>query len=89
MFLKFYIITSICCWQSVEVLQEIEDCRLQVSHTLQSCLQSDGRRRYATPPQQIAGFNRRAQPEVISSSGGEWSKYEEDVIVGNEVRFTL
>lgn len=39
--------------------QEIEDARLAVSHTLQSCLQSDGRRRYATPPQQIAAFNRR------------------------------
>ncbi|KAG8332324.1 actin-related protein 8-like isoform X1 [Homalodisca vitripennis] len=68
-----------------EVLQEMEDCRLQVSHTLQSCLQSDGRRRYATPPQQIAAFNRRVQPEVISSSGGEWTKQEGNCVIGNEV----
>lgn len=43
----------------------MEECRLQVSHTLQSCLQSDGRRRYATPPQQIAAFNRKSVPEIV------------------------
>ena len=64
----------------------MEDSRLQVSHTLQSCLQSDGRRRYATPPQQISAFNRRSNPEVIGGSGGEWIKPEDDVIVGDEVR---
>ena len=75
--------------QTKELVQEMEDCRLQVSHTLQSCLQSDGRRRYATPPQQIAAFNRRSNPEVISSSGGEWIKAEGDVIVGDEVRILM
>ncbi|RZC36664.1 actin-related protein 8, partial [Asbolus verrucosus] len=65
--------------------QEFEDARLAVSHTLQSCLQSDGRRRYATPPQQIAAFNRRATPEVIGTSGGEWLKCEGDVVIGNDV----
>lgn len=64
----------------------MEDTRLSVSHTLQSCLQSDGRRRYATPPQQIAAFNRRSQPEVLGSSGGEWVKPEGDVVVGNDVK---
>lgn len=64
----------------------MEDSRLQVSHTLQSCLQSDGQRRYATPPQQIAAFNRRSSPEVINSSGGEWIKPEGDIVVGDEVR---
>jgi actin-related protein 8 len=64
----------------------MEEARLQVSHTLQSCLQSDGRRRYATPPQQIAAFNRRSSPEVINSSGGEWVKSDGDVVVGDEVR---
>lgn len=63
----------------------MEESRLQVSHTLQSCLQSDGQRRYATPPQQIAAFNRRTQPEVISQSGGEWVKPESEYIVGDEV----
>ena len=63
----------------------MEESRLQVSHTLQSCLQSDGQRRYATPPQQIAAFNRRTLPEVISQSGGAWIKPEFDFIVGDEV----
>ncbi|KDR14149.1 actin-related protein 8 isoform X4 [Zootermopsis nevadensis] len=70
-----------------ELVQGMEDSRLQVSHTLQSCLQSDGRRRYATPPQQIAAFNRRSSPEVISSSGGEWIKPDGDVVVGDEVLY--
>ena len=63
----------------------MEESRLQVSHTLQSCLQSDGRRRYATPPQQISAFNRRSNPEVIGGSGGEWVKPEGDIVVGDEV----
>ena len=75
--------------QTKDLVQEMEDSRLQVSHTLQSCLQSDGRRRYATPPQQIAAFNRRSNPEVISSSGGEWIKAEGDVVVGDEVRILM
>lgn len=74
-------------YQSKEQVQELEDSRLAVSHTLQSCLQSDGRRRYATPPQQIAAFNRRSQPEEQGSSGGEWVKPEEDIIVGNDVSY--
>lgn len=65
--------------------QEIEDARLGVSHTLQSCLQSDGRRRYATPPQQIAAFNRRSTPETIAASGGEWVKIEGDIVIGNDI----
>lgn len=63
----------------------MEEARLTVSHTLQSCLQSDGRRRYATPPQQIAAFNRRSQPELQGTTGGEWMTPENDIIVGNEV----
>nr|XP_023020647.1 actin-related protein 8 [Leptinotarsa decemlineata] len=65
--------------------QEFEEARLAVSHTLQSCLQSDGRRRYATPPQQIAAFNRRSQPELLGNNGGEWIKPEGDVVVGNDI----
>lgn len=65
--------------------QEIEEARLTVSHTLQSCLQSDGSRRYATPPQQIAAFNRRSLPEVLGTGGGEWVKIEGDVVIGNDV----
>nr|CAD7410042.1 unnamed protein product [Timema poppensis] len=69
------------------ILQEMEECRLQVSHTLQSCLQSDGHRRYATPPQQIAAFNRRAHPVKLSDSGSEWIKPEDNIVVGDEVSF--
>lgn len=65
--------------------QEFEEARLAVSHTLQSCLQSDGRRRYATPPQQIAAFNRRTEPELLGNSGGEWIKPEGDVVIGNDI----
>ncbi|XP_051170338.1 actin-related protein 8 [Leptopilina boulardi] len=69
-----------------ELTQAMEESRLQVSHTLQSCLQSDGRRRYATPPQQIAAFNRRSNPELLSpSSNGEWIKTDQDIVIGDEI----
>lgn len=73
--------------ERVELIQsqEIEEARLAVSHTLQSCLQSDGRRRYATPPQQISAFNRRTQPECLGNNGGEWVKPEEDIVIGNDI----
>lgn len=65
--------------------QELEEARLCVSHTLQSCLQSDGRRRYATPPQQIAAYNKRSYPEELGKSGGEWIKPENDIVIGNDI----
>ncbi|KAI4488931.1 PREDICTED: actin-related protein 8 [Polistes canadensis] len=68
-----------------ELTQTMEESRLHVSHTLQSCLQSDGRRRYATPPQQIAAFNRRSNPEVLSPSKTEWTKTDKDIIVGDDI----
>ena len=66
----------------------MEEARLQVSHILQSCLQSNGNRRYATPPQQIAAFNKRVQPEIIGSSSETYVKPESDcdTIFGDEVR---
>lgn len=63
----------------------MEESRLQVSHTLQSCLQSDGSRRYATPPQQIAAFNRRSTPELSSPSNVTWTKSDSNVIVGDDI----
>ncbi|MCL4125792.1 UNVERIFIED_CONTAM: hypothetical protein GTU68_030768, partial [Idotea baltica] len=67
--------------------QELEDCRLKVSHILQSSLTSDGTRRFATPPQQVAAFNKRCQPIVeakqIQTSPLELST--KDIIVGDEV----
>lgn len=70
----------------------LEEVRLQVSHTVQSCLQSDGRRRYATPPQQIAAFNRRSEPsnvEVPNTNNiigfSKWIKPENNVVIGDDV----
>lgn len=67
-----------------ELIEELEECRLQVSHTLQSCLQSNGSRRYATPPQQISAFNRRSTPEVISN-GPPWPPIHSDIVIGDKV----
>lgn len=53
--------------QTKELIKELEETRLQISHTLQACLQSDGKRRYATPWQQIATYNRRVKPELLDS----------------------
>lgn len=73
-------------FQTKDLVQQMEDARLQVSHTLQSCLQSDGRRRYATPPQQIAAFNRHSNPEEIANAEDTvWMSTDENVIVGDEV----
>lgn len=70
--------------QTKDLTQAMEESRLQVSHTLQSCLTSDGRRRYATPPQQIAAFNRRSNPEVYAPSSTEWFN-NTDTVVGDDV----
>lgn len=67
-------------------MQEIEESRLQISHTLQSSLQSDGRRRYATPPQQIAAFNRRSTAEILESSISPYfDANEKDMVIGDDV----
>lgn len=67
-------------------MQEIEESRLQISHTLQSCLQSDGRRRYATPPQQIAAFNRRSTAEILETSISPYLDVNgKDIIIGDDV----
>ena len=72
--------------QSKELVQELEDCRLQISHTLQSCLQSDGRRRYATPPQQISAFNRRSTPEILDCTiESYYNPIDLDVVIGDDV----
>lgn len=72
--------------QSKELVQELEECRLQISHTLQSCLQSDGRRRYATPPQQISAFNRRSSPEVLDAKIKPfYNPSDLDVVIGDDV----
>lgn len=68
-------------------MQELDECRLQVSHTLQSCLQSDGRRRYATPPQQISAFNRRSSAEVLDGPIASYFSPDSpcDIVIGDDV----
>lgn len=71
-----------------EAVQELEECRLKVSHILQSSLMSDGSRRFATPPQQIAAYNKRLQPaqEETAEPSPPWVHSDKDFIVGDEVR---
>lgn len=68
-----------------ELIEELEECRLQISHTLQTCVQSNGARRYATPPQQIAAFNRRSFPEIIKDEGEPWPQVDCEIVVGDLV----
>lgn len=77
--------------QSEQTLRDMEEARLQVSHTLQSCLQSNGNRRYATPPQQVAAFNRRVQPETLGPSTEVYVKPDKDcnTVFGNDVSFRI
>lgn len=49
------------------------------------CVQSDGRRRYATPPQQISTFNRRTVPEVLVEKSEPWTYPELEVVFGEEI----
>lgn len=73
-------------FQSKELVQELEECRLQISHTLQSCLQSNGRRRYATPPQQISAFNRRSTPEILDNTVKPYyNPTDLNVVIGDDV----
>ncbi|XP_055383473.1 actin-related protein 8 isoform X2 [Condylostylus longicornis] len=74
-----------CVERSQELMHEFEECRLQVSHTLQSCLQSDGRRRYATPPQQISAFNRRSTAECIDDNAMDIPVPDKEIIFGDEI----
>lgn len=72
-------------------MQELEECRLKVSHILQSSLMSDGSRRFATPPQQIAAYNKRLQPvqEETAEPSPPWVHSDKEFIVGDEVRALL
>lgn len=71
--------------KSKEVMSEMEEWRLQVSHTLQSCLQADGKKRYATPPQQISAFNRRSHPVQVQEQRFSFLQTSADFIVGDDV----
>lgn len=62
----------------------MEENRLQASHMLQSSLQSNGDRRYATPPQQIAAFNRNAVPQYKDTAPHSYAPAA-DIIYGEDV----
>jgi actin-related protein 8 len=62
----------------------MEENRLQASHMLQSSLQSNGDRRYATPPQQISAFNRNAVPQYKDTAPHSYAP-EADIIYGEDV----
>ncbi|XP_063881508.1 actin-related protein 8-like isoform X2 [Scylla paramamosain] len=70
-----------------DAVQELEECRLKVSHILQSSLMSDGSRRFATPPQQIAVYNKRIQPIPgdETETSPPWVFTDKDYIVGDEI----
>lgn len=70
-----------------ELNQELEDARLNVSHTLQNCLLSSGRKRYGTPSQQLASFNKRVHPEIVNGAEQNWLKPKDKIntIVGADV----
>lgn len=61
---------------------------MKVSHILQSSLMSDGSRRFATPPQQIAVYNKRIQPVLDEEAepSPPWVYSDKDYLVGDEVR---
>lgn len=61
----------------------IEECRLKISHVLQSTTTSIGTRRYATPPQQISAFNRRSKPEIVRGTAPDWMSLE--TVVGDDI----
>lgn len=52
---------------------------------VESCLQSDGRRRYATPPQQISAFNRRSTPDIVIEKSEGWLYPNLETIFGEEI----
>ncbi|KAK7085058.1 Actin-related protein 8 [Halocaridina rubra] len=70
-----------------EGVREIEECRLKISHILQSSLTSDGSRRFATPPQQIAAYNKRIQPvqDGDAEPSPPWVQCDKDYVIGDEI----
>lgn len=70
-----------------DAVRELEECRLKISHILQSSLMSDGSRRFATPPQQIAAYNKRIQPvhDEEAEPSPPWIQSEKDYVIGDEI----
>lgn len=71
---------------------EVESARLQLCYTLQTALRSDGKSRFATPTQTIAGYNQLCKEECQESAAAVtnvlnvWEEYPEiDVIFGDDI----
>jgi actin-related protein 8 len=86
------ILPDFCTSKTKEFIQEMDDARLNVSHTLQNCIQSDRRKRYGTPSAQLASFNKRVHPEIVNPQGGastntKWLRPKDKVnyVVGADV----
>jgi len=67
----------------------MEDSRLQASHMLQSSLQSNGDRRYATPPQQISAYNRNSVPHIDDTEMPPPVSPLTDIIFGEDVTYNF
>lgn len=75
-----------CVPKTNNLIKELEESRLQISHILQSSQQSNGNRRYATPPQQISAFNRRSVPEEVGlPEDDDWLPGQPDRVVGDDI----
>ncbi|XP_050548299.1 actin-related protein 8-like [Daktulosphaira vitifoliae] len=68
-----------------DTLATMEESRLQASHMLQSSLQSNGDRRYATPPQQIASYNRKSVPKHLDIPPKQYIKPTSDTVFGDDI----
>ena len=78
---------------SAKLPPEIESARLQLCHTLQTSLKSDGSSRFATPTQQTSAFNKQSVAEVVpdaeievASNPLSWiGLFQKDTIIGDDV----
>jgi actin-related protein 8 len=70
-----------------ELSAELDEARKSISHMLQGCLQSDGKKRYGTSAQQLSAFNKRSLPEIVNGQSTFWLKPKDNVqtIVGADV----
>ena len=65
---------------------EVESARLQLCHTLQTALKTDGSQRYATPSTQVAAYNKRSKVEIVSDKITPWKDFKgKDIVVGDDV----
>ncbi|XP_061387748.1 actin-related protein 8 [Musca vetustissima] len=86
------LLPSIVADKENEIMQEFEESRLQVSHSIQTHVTQYEERgggakrmRVATPPQQIATFNRRSVPEELPLEPAMKTEITDIQVEGKEV----